>query len=156
MVAAIVAFLLVSIAAGGLAKAFSQFFRGSSRLDHGARGDQVLVRTAARIQEMDFDSLLALCRDRNALPGPAEGHCRAGDRLNPDLGFNAATVTDGTLEVPRDWEGKPTLGGQVCVELNQCTPRGGGLMLQLKLQGFWIDPKLGLQSRLFAIRRTRW
>jgi hypothetical protein len=161
LVAVLVGGALLSAAVFVILRGFQQFSTGKLGLARRLKGDEALVTAAFGVQQLSFAEILAQCRARNILntAAPRASVCvTAAGIFNPALGTPAGSVEPWTMEVLRNGLGQPSPTGNQCEEMLWCRHLASGRILEITVQGSWLDPKNtgGVIQRRLAFRRTRW
>jgi hypothetical protein len=160
LIAALIAAAVLALAAYFVMQSFDVFSRGKLGLQQRLQGDEALVAAAVGIQQADFSEIVALCRDRGIMnaPAPRDSVCVNAGVFNAALGSPPAPVLSTTLEVLRDVQGRPSPQGNQCFELLHCRHLASGRILEVLLQGNWVDGarRGSIVQRRLSFRRTRW
>lgn len=160
--------LIAALAAAGalgfvvyiILRSFEIFSVGKLSFARRLQGDEAMVAASVGVQQADFNEILTQCRTRAILnsPQPRASVCAPNGVLNRALPNPPGAIQPWTMEVVRDAYGRPSADGEVCVELLHCRHLASGRILEVMVQGNWIDPHqptVATQRRL-TFRRTRW
>lgn len=166
MVAALVAAALLGIAAMLVIQAFKTMSQGRMGLNRRLQGDEAMVTASVGVQQADFGDVLGKCRTRAVLNIPScsdptkttpDGPCVVSGKLNAALGNPPPDTLPWATEVLRDAYGRPSPQGTQCSEVIRCCHRASGRILEVMVQGNWLDDSSeGVMRRRLTFRRTRW
>ena len=161
LVSAIVGMLILSIAGLAMFGALGQYSLQGGRLERSLQGDRVLADFAVRLQAMPYDRARSLCTSPDRFQQAATSPCPSADQTRI-AGQTAAEqqALNRPLPVdrPLDWNGDPVQSdGKACISVTRCQMKGNAQMLELELEGFWLDSKSGgsLKGRTLSLRMAR-
>ena len=160
LVAVVVLFALLSIAAYLISGLFSSHTKGISRMGSRASGDQVLVSVTNDVMQSSFDNLVTYCSDKKAFDSDITGNCTSNGEFNSKID-NASVpqnITNVSLESLRNSNGELVSNGNICIELSRCRKRAGDRLVEVTMKAYWPDPSKAIKvsQRSLTFRKTRW
>lgn len=108
--------------------------------------DQAVEVAGGRLQALDFQQLLALCKARNIVDQSRPTICKTAAGLIRTSSGALAPGTEESIGQPKvidllyDWAGNPDPAGLVCAEMAECRRRANDRLLEVVVRATWADP----------------
>ena len=152
---------LVSVSLLGYMNFKSELIRSKVRMEKLDTSRAILSQLSSRFTTASFDHIVKYCQNKGILNvQKSDGFCRTS--TSPTLDdFSTDFESTYLLERKLDQAGAPNTNGIYCFQFENCSSKGGGSVIDLKLSVFYSSAETGRSGsdspmQSITLRKTRW